>query len=208
MTVKATKHFKDQRGAALVVGLIFLLLLSVIGVASMQSTGLQERMAGSFSDQNQALQAAELALRHVEDRLAAAARRAGGSDLMGIDSGNLPTPADPNDPSICPTQLRCSGFTEDDRACINALPWQNAPVSGATGITSQFAVIENTDCLGVGGGGWAEHEGDPEDFGASSSVGGGGSCTLIVARGQGPSGTSEAVLQAVHCKPFLRSIEL
>ncbi|KAB0501188.1 pilus assembly PilX family protein [Pseudomonas moorei] len=52
-----------QRGMALLVSLIFLLLLTLIGVSSMQNATLQEKMAGSVSLRNQSFQGAEAALR-------------------------------------------------------------------------------------------------------------------------------------------------
>ena len=54
---------KDQRGVVLIVSLIFLLVLTLIGVTASQSTILQERMAGNVKDRNMALQASEAALR-------------------------------------------------------------------------------------------------------------------------------------------------
>lgn len=53
----------NQRGAVLVVGLLLLVVLTLIGVASMQMTTLQERMAGNMREQEQAFQSAEAALR-------------------------------------------------------------------------------------------------------------------------------------------------
>lgn len=55
-----------QAGMALLVSLIFLLLLSVIGLGAMQSATQQEKMAGSVWFANQSLQAAETALRRGE----------------------------------------------------------------------------------------------------------------------------------------------
>lgn len=54
-----------QRGAALVVGLIMLLLLTLVGVAGMKDTLLQQKMVASAKDREVALQAAESALRFV-----------------------------------------------------------------------------------------------------------------------------------------------
>jgi type IV pilus assembly protein PilX len=54
---------KAQRGMALLVSLVFLLLLTLIGLSSMQSANLQEKMAGSVSLRNQSFQTAEAALR-------------------------------------------------------------------------------------------------------------------------------------------------
>ena len=64
-----------QRGATLIIALIFLLLMTLIGVTSMQSTTLQERMAGNTRDRNLALQAAEAALRQGEIWLGPLANR-------------------------------------------------------------------------------------------------------------------------------------
>lgn len=59
-----------QQGAALIVGLIMLLLLTLIGVAGMRDTLLQEKMAGNMLDREVALQAAESALRAAEASIA------------------------------------------------------------------------------------------------------------------------------------------
>ncbi|PMY30963.1 pilus assembly protein PilX [Pseudomonas sp. GW456-L14] len=48
---------------ALLMSLVFLLLLTLIGISSMQSATLQEKMAGGLWLRNQSFQAAEMALR-------------------------------------------------------------------------------------------------------------------------------------------------
>jgi len=76
MNIERSRGFqlaKDQKGSVLVVSLIFLLLLTMIGVASIQSSTLEERMAGNLRDQNNAFQAAEGALRVGEKYLNQAA---------------------------------------------------------------------------------------------------------------------------------------
>ena len=57
----------NQHGAALAVALIFLLIMTLIGVTAMRTTTLQEQMAGNFNDRNLALQGAEAGLRAAED---------------------------------------------------------------------------------------------------------------------------------------------
>jgi len=64
MTLNNTPH--AQQGAVLVVALIMLLLLTVLGISSMRSTSMQERMAGNLRDESHALQAAEAAMRQGE----------------------------------------------------------------------------------------------------------------------------------------------
>jgi len=60
---------RKQRGAVLFVSLIMLLLMTLIGISAMQTTVLEERMAGNFKDRNMALQAAESSLRAAEKYL-------------------------------------------------------------------------------------------------------------------------------------------
>ncbi len=58
-----------QRGAALIVGLVLLVVVTLVGVGAMQSTTLQEKMAGNLRDSNLAFQASEAVLRHCENIL-------------------------------------------------------------------------------------------------------------------------------------------
>ncbi|MBD1551060.1 pilus assembly PilX family protein [Pseudomonas typographi] len=60
----------QQRGAVLIVALVFLLLLTMIGISSMQNATLQEKMAGSVSLRNTTFQLAEAALRVGENAVA------------------------------------------------------------------------------------------------------------------------------------------
>ena len=55
-----------QRGTALIVAMVMLLVLTLLGVTAIRNTTLQERMAGNLRDSNLAFQAAERALRDGE----------------------------------------------------------------------------------------------------------------------------------------------
>lgn len=55
-----------QRGAVLITGLIFLVVLTLLGTTALQGTVLEERMAGNLRDETLAFQAAEAALRSGE----------------------------------------------------------------------------------------------------------------------------------------------
>ena len=55
-----------QGGSALILAIVFLLVLTIMAVAGMQSSSLQERMAGNLRDKDIAFQAAEAALRDAE----------------------------------------------------------------------------------------------------------------------------------------------
>ena len=60
-----------QRGVSLLVVLILLLIMTVLGLAVLRSTLMQERMSGNLLDRNLNLQAAEAALREGEALAAA-----------------------------------------------------------------------------------------------------------------------------------------
>ena len=76
----------SERGAVLIVGLLVLLVITIIGVTQLQSTVLQERMAGNMRQNNLALQAAEAALQaglsYIEQQRSPPAEDNAGSNLV------------------------------------------------------------------------------------------------------------------------------
>lgn len=73
---------RDQRGVALVVSLILLVLATLIGLASVRGTNLQERMSANMYDRSLAFQRAESALRAAEEAIALSGLI---TDLGGVD---------------------------------------------------------------------------------------------------------------------------
>ena len=61
MTINKLKS--TQSGVVLIISLVMLLLLTLIGTTSMQTTTLEEKMVGNMRDQNIAFQTAEAVLR-------------------------------------------------------------------------------------------------------------------------------------------------
>lgn len=57
------QNANKQSGAVLVVGLIMVLLMTIVGLAAIRGSGLQEIMAGNMRERNMAFQAAEAGLR-------------------------------------------------------------------------------------------------------------------------------------------------
>lgn len=55
-------NIRQQHGAVLIISMIILLLLTILGVTSMRTTQLEERMAGNARDRHVAFEAAEAAL--------------------------------------------------------------------------------------------------------------------------------------------------
>lgn len=165
-----------QSGAALVISLILLLLVSLVGLAAMRSTSMQEKMAGAMGDKNQAFQAAEAALRageaNVESVVAPDFSLAGWYDYG--DGQTLPDwPANASDPSaIGGGVITYSG----------SIQWKNPP---------QYYIERLPAVVDEGG-----HNG-------SLSVGDGTAMeqyTLykIVARGFGKSTNSVVVVESVY----------
>jgi type IV pilus assembly protein PilX len=69
-----------QKGSVLVLSLIMLVILTMLGVSSMSSSSLQEKMAGNFRDRQIAFQAAEAALAFAENYV--------NSDINSANLGN------------------------------------------------------------------------------------------------------------------------
>lgn len=67
--VRYRRYPLSQRGSALIIALVFLLVMTLIGVTAMQGTTQQEGMAGNTRQRNLAFQAAEAALRGGESIL-------------------------------------------------------------------------------------------------------------------------------------------
>jgi len=57
---------REQNGSSLIVALVLLVILTMLGLTSMQIAGIEERMAGNTRDRSLAFQAAEAALRDAE----------------------------------------------------------------------------------------------------------------------------------------------
>ena len=71
------RHIRAQRGAALVVGLLMLITLTILGISSMNGTSIQLKMASNSQNKNRAFQVAESVITVTIDE---------------IDYGNIQTP--------------------------------------------------------------------------------------------------------------------
>lgn len=92
---------RPQAGAILVTSLLLLLILTVLGVAMMKMTNMQERMAGNTRDLNLALQGAEAALRAGETAITALPARPNlASTLPCVFCEPFVLPVNLDDPSV------------------------------------------------------------------------------------------------------------
>lgn len=69
MSMMPTTSARQQQGAVLIISMIFLLILTILGVTSMQGTNLEERMAGNMRDRHVAFEAAEATIAEAEEFL-------------------------------------------------------------------------------------------------------------------------------------------
>lgn len=90
-TTRHSRHL--QSGVSLVIVLVLLVAMSLLGIAVLRSTAMQERMSANLRDRSVALQATEAALRFAQ------------TDVMGADTWDvkIPTAADCAAQGICPT---------------------------------------------------------------------------------------------------------
>jgi type IV pilus assembly protein PilX len=101
------KSYRGQRGAVLITSLILLLILTLLGVASMRNTTLEEKMAGNMHNRHLAEQAADAGLRGAEDW------------LLGL---KVPPVASASCESSGSTVTKCLAFALDPDES-NAKPW-------------------------------------------------------------------------------------
>lgn len=78
-----------QQGAALITGLIFLIVLTMMGITAARMSTLEERMAGNLRDRALAMQAAELALRDAERDILNSGRISGISNFVPACTNGL-----------------------------------------------------------------------------------------------------------------------
>lgn len=86
-----------QQGTALVMALIFLLILTILGVTAMTTSSLQEKMAGNLRDQFIAMESVESALRAGEQWLFDYRDRFGANNRP---TNLCPASNDPTDPEV------------------------------------------------------------------------------------------------------------
>jgi type IV pilus assembly protein PilX len=85
---------RKQRGAVLIVALIFLVVMTMLILASIRGTVMQERMASNLYDRSLAFQAAEAALREGERFVLESAPKPAGA---GCDSSGNCSKPDPDE---------------------------------------------------------------------------------------------------------------
>jgi type IV pilus assembly protein PilX len=168
-----------QRGAVLLVGLILLLMLTVVGLASIRGADLQERMAGNMRDRNVAFQAVEAGLRVGEAKL----------DLVV-----LPT-FDGNGywPDLNKTTSPVTSWNATKWASTDAISVSSNYISGL--VSPPKYVIEKILVKPA-----AVNPGSGADQESYDRMGGDVEYYRITSRGYGGTGDSEIILQSTYIR--------
>ncbi|ODU50173.1 MAG: hypothetical protein ABS98_08870 [Lysobacteraceae bacterium SCN 69-48] len=125
--VQSFRGNRRQRGISLLVVLLLLVVMSVLGVAVLRSSAMQERMSANLRDRSLATQAVENALATARANLAAAPKW----------RTTVPTAADCASDGICPS------YTEE-----SAAGWRAGPT--LRGVATQYWIEylgENTTAM-------------------------------------------------------------
>lgn len=167
----------NQKGIVLIAGLVFLVILTIIGITAMSSTALTERMAQNLRDSSSAFIAAEAAL--------------GDGESWVRNRGTAPTVT-----TTCSTPP-CSVWQYNGLGTFYQQPdswWQ----ANATAFSSTIYGVNQQPRYVIEQYGFVPYDLSPETM----SKGRGYYYYRVTARGTGPTGTSNAVVQSIYTTQF------
>ncbi|MBN2856212.1 MAG: hypothetical protein JXK51_08215 [Halothiobacillaceae bacterium] len=188
-----------QQGVALVVALVLLVVVTLVGLAAIRGTSLQEKMAGNTFDRAQAFQltegAVDLAARTI---------------VLATPGPNPTTYATPGITDC--SQGPCADNPATDAVVNNTnYPWVTIPVSASSNsaITNMVSIYGNApaylvqymgSCTATGGGNF-QFTNDQNNQGGGGSLAPASQCYRITAR-SGPASSasdrSQIVVQAIY----------
>jgi len=175
----------------LITGLLILTVMTILGLASMRSTILQERMTGNLKEQANAFQAAEAALQAASTAIAQ-------SDsppmLDAWGSGSLVDACKVTDPDGAPVCNYIETVLADWRS--NATPVEGVPLANLGGAPLQGVPEPAQPRLTV-----QQRYAAPLDF-ESAAQGRGIYFYTVTALGMGPAGQSRTILQTTIPRVF------
>jgi type IV pilus assembly protein PilX len=127
-----SNRYQRQQGVALITGLIFLVVLTLIGITASRMASLEERMSGNMRDRSLAMQAAEMALRDAERDIRGGAGVTRASAISGLT----------NFVSACTNGLCYNGLN----GSANGTDWNVTPVWSLVSMTAapSVAYSDNT----------------------------------------------------------------
>ena len=195
----STRLRRRQQGVALIVALILLVVITVIGLAAIRTSTLQEKMAGNTFDRAQAFQVAEATMQLASATIlppAAAPNPATYQANAYTNCANNPCLDNPaNDPNV-----PASAWTLPPTATNAA--------AGAGNIVTLYGnnpsyIIQYMGACSVDGGGNFQFTNDENNQGGGGSLKATGQCYRITARsstpgnGAPPQDRAQVTLQAI-----------
>lgn len=145
-TIRAVPH--AQRGAVLFISMIMLVVLSLIGIASMQVTTLQERMAGNYYTLGRAFENAEGSVRLQETTIKSTID-AGGAYISNDDLCKSKYGTYTNAEDWANSKVATSGTATATRRIDRCIPGQSSLKTGQKlneDTTSEYEIVSvNTD---------------------------------------------------------------
>lgn len=167
---------RRESGMALITGLILMVILTLITIAAMRTTTLEELMARNARDRDLAFQAAEAALRAGEQTLTGAVLPA-----FAVNTGYTPRIINPANSAIDGSRPEYWTSTHNWTAQSVAIGWQPT----GTSAPPRFVVEQMQTGAATGGG---------LGFGALTDQG----VYRVTARGVGGSANTVVILQAIY----------
>ncbi len=174
-----------QRGAVLAIVLMFLLLLTIIGISALNTTTLEERMAGNLKDRQLAFQSAETAIITAETWL---------SSLQGNQAPQFPNNANGL------YQMPTNGiplWQSVDWSGANLVTHPNIP--GAVGSAPALTKVNTQPKYVIEDlGKYQEDDSSKRTDATSTFI----SYFRITARGTGGTDASVVIVESIYGRPF------
>ncbi|MGB0513333.1 MAG: pilus assembly PilX family protein, partial [Wenzhouxiangellaceae bacterium] len=171
------------------ISLMFLIVLTLIGLSAANVGLMQERMAGNIRESNLAFQTAESTLRAVEGRIAGFLTT-GGNGINNVQYWN------DFQSGFGVQRNDCALAEVEDSDAFDSLPWQGSP-----DVTDgEYVVIELSATLVAGlpiGTACAPAEGQWNGKPIEQSRN-----FIILARAPSPAGTSDRIVQTIYFWPI------
>lgn len=111
---------RRQQGATLLVALVMLIVMTLLGLASIRGTSMQERMGANMYDRSLAFQAVESALREAESSISITNTVTNSAGLYCLPGGTPPLCA------VTPSDAPGSTTTYVDRWNDSSTAWRSA----------------------------------------------------------------------------------
>lgn len=180
---------KTQQGAALIVSLVILVVMTIIGLAAIRTSSMEEKMTANTRDQQIATQATEIAIRAAEAWIASQPIE---PDVTDNGSSNVWT----KDIMLSNTALADSWWQQRDAAWWNANGVQSP--SNITFTTNEAVVNVNRPRYVIE---YQQYVGDDLLVGTGSTTSG-RSYYRVTARGTGGSEQARVLLQSTTAKRY------